>query len=207
MAALLRAGGREFDVEAFLGGCTLPVSQVHRRGEPVFPASRPGGPRNEASHVNIEVSDAGFGEFDRQVTDAIAFLAVESEQVRRLCGWPGVEGVTLDFGIAWRDVIRKATTCRRNWCGSLARWVSAWRCRTTRSPTSPQTPNHEGLESAKPDLPSEWTSRTRRRKWPPHGPRLSGRWRSTCSGWNIRCRCRIEPHEPDRVMHQTLPEV
>ncbi len=32
------------------------------------------------------------------------FLRSEAKQVRRLVEWPGVEGVTLDFGIEWRDV-------------------------------------------------------------------------------------------------------
>ncbi|MBX7103690.1 MAG: hypothetical protein K1X57_06390 [Gemmataceae bacterium] len=103
MAVVLRAGGREFDVDAFLGGCTLTVCGVHRRGEPMFPASQPTGRRHEASNINFEVSDAGFNRLADQVGHAVEFLRSESEQVRRLCGWPGVEGVTLDFGVAWRD--------------------------------------------------------------------------------------------------------
>ncbi len=101
---MLRAYGAAFDVDAFLAGCTLPVCAVKRRGEPVFPASQPEGRRHEQSGVHVSVSDADFGEFPRQVAEATAFLRAEAEQVRRLVEWPGVEGVTLDFGIARRDV-------------------------------------------------------------------------------------------------------
>jgi hypothetical protein len=104
VSAVLRAAGPEFDVDAFLAGCTMPVCHVYRRGEPLDPA-HPGGRLNRLSGVSVEVSDAGFDEFAEQVADAVAFLWAEAGQVRRLVGWPGVEGVTLDFGLAWRDVV------------------------------------------------------------------------------------------------------
>jgi hypothetical protein len=104
MSVVLRAYGTEFDVDAFLAGCTLPVCAVKRRGEPVFPASQPNGRRHEGSGVHVPASDAAFEEFPRQVADATAFLRANAEQVLRLCEFPGVEGVTLDFGIARRNV-------------------------------------------------------------------------------------------------------
>jgi hypothetical protein len=104
MSAVLRAYGADFDVDVFLAGFTLPVCAVKRRGEPVAPASRPHGRVHERSGVHVVVSDADFEEFPRQVEDATAFLRAEFEQIRRLCHYPGVEGVTLDFGIARRDV-------------------------------------------------------------------------------------------------------
>lgn len=70
----------------------------------MFPASQPAGRRKTHSSVNVVVSDAGFHAFKDQVEEAIEFLRDEDEELRRLCGWPGVEGATLDFGIAWRDV-------------------------------------------------------------------------------------------------------
>lgn len=104
MSAVLRAAGREFDVDAFLAGCTLPVCAVKRRGQPVLPASQPSGRRHEESAVHITASGADFDEFPRQVVEATAFLQTEFESVRRLCQFPGVKGVTLDFGIERRDV-------------------------------------------------------------------------------------------------------
>ena len=103
MSAVLRAYGSSFDVDAFLTGCTLPVCAVKRRGEPVFPASQPNGRRHDRSGVHISVSDADFDEPGGQIAESIVFLRTEAEQIRRLCEWPGVNGVTLDFGIARRD--------------------------------------------------------------------------------------------------------
>ena len=102
--AVLRAVGPDFDVNAFLAGCTLTVCHEYRRGEPLDPA-HPGGRLNRLSGVSIEVSDAGFDQFAEQVAEAVAFLGAEGVQIRRLVAWPGVGGVTLDFGLAWRDVV------------------------------------------------------------------------------------------------------
>jgi hypothetical protein len=103
VSAVLRAYGSSFDVDAFLTGCTLPVCAVKRRGEPVFPASQSNGRRHDRSGVHISVSDADFDEPGEQIAESIVFLRTEAEQIRRLCEWPGVDGVTLDFGIARRD--------------------------------------------------------------------------------------------------------
>ena len=104
MSAMLRAYGADFDVDIFLSGCTLPVCAVKRRGEPVFPASQPEGRRHERSGINVVASSADFSEFPRQVEEATEFLRAKAVQVRRLCTFPGVEYVTLDFGIEWCDV-------------------------------------------------------------------------------------------------------
>ena len=107
MGATLRAIGGDFDVDAFVGGCTLPVYHLYRRGEPLSP-THPDGWWNRRSGVCLLVSDAPFNQFAKQVTDALTFLRAESEQVRRLCQWPGVEGVTLEFSIARREVAAQA---------------------------------------------------------------------------------------------------
>jgi hypothetical protein len=78
---VLRAYGVDFDVDAFLAGCTLPVCAVKRRGELVFPASQPEGRRHEQSGVHVSASDADFGEFPRQVAEATSFLRAEAEQI------------------------------------------------------------------------------------------------------------------------------
>src|SRR5688572_8652984 len=102
MSAVLRAYGADFDVDAFLDGCTLPVCAVKRRGQPLAPASRPDGRRHERSAVHVCASNADFEEFPGQVEEVTAFLRAEFDQIRRLGAFPGVEDVTLDFGIARR---------------------------------------------------------------------------------------------------------
>lgn len=83
MSTVLRACGDDFDVDAFLVGCSLPVCTVKRRGDPVIPASQPNGRKLERSGVHVSVSDAGFDDFPKQVKEAIAFLQGETEQILR----------------------------------------------------------------------------------------------------------------------------
>jgi hypothetical protein len=103
MSTVLRAYGTDFDVDVFLDGCTLPICKTSRRGEPVFPRSQPNGRRNEQSGVHIVSSDADFDSLPDQITEAIAFLRNNNDQLQRLSGWPGIESLTLDFGIHRRD--------------------------------------------------------------------------------------------------------
>lgn len=105
MSAVLRASGRDFDVDAFLSESTLKPCRVYHRGEPRFPGStHPGSKRNDKSGMHLPVSITEFIEFPKQVAEATAFLEAETEEIQRLAMFPGVEGVTLDFGIECRDV-------------------------------------------------------------------------------------------------------
>ncbi|MDR2212110.1 MAG: hypothetical protein LBE21_00590 [Pseudomonadales bacterium] len=99
MSAVIRAYGANFDVDAFLPSCALPVSAAKRRGELVSPKTQANGRRHERSGIHIIASDAGFEEFPRQVTEATAFLRAHAASLRQLLDFPGVESVTLDFGI------------------------------------------------------------------------------------------------------------
>ena len=60
MAAILRASGPDFDVDAFVAECDWDVSKVYHRGEAVLAKSRPGGRGHAKSGLNVVVSDAGF---------------------------------------------------------------------------------------------------------------------------------------------------
>ena len=98
MPCLLRAGGREFDPDVFLAGSTLKDAAVYRRGDPQISGqevTQPG--------FNVTVSDAGMDDLNGQIEEAIAFLDSHEEELRRLGRYEGVEDVTIDFGIAWRD--------------------------------------------------------------------------------------------------------
>ncbi len=105
MSAVLRAYGEAFDVDAFVAICTLPITAVIRRDDPVFPASQPEGRKHARSGVHVLASDADFDEFPLQVAEATAFLQSEFAQLRSLCEYAGVETVSLDFGVARRDVV------------------------------------------------------------------------------------------------------
>ncbi|MGC4005518.1 MAG: hypothetical protein QM811_21320 [Pirellulales bacterium] len=104
MSAVLRVYGKHFQVDDYLADCTLPICAVKRCGAPVFPKSQPHGRRHERSGVHITASDAKFDAFETQVTDSTAFLGTHLVELRRLCGFPGVESASLDFGIERRAV-------------------------------------------------------------------------------------------------------
>jgi hypothetical protein len=105
MPVVVRAYGKDFDVDAFLAHCTLPVCAVKHLGEPVHPASEPDGRRYTESGVHVLAGEGDFSNFPRQVEQAIAFLRSNESELRRLCTFPGVEIASLDFGIERRDVV------------------------------------------------------------------------------------------------------
>jgi hypothetical protein len=110
MSTVLRAYGADFDVEAFLVGCTLPVCAIKRLDEPVFPKSQPQGRRHERSGVHVTVSDADFDNLPAQIADTIKFLRSNTQQLERLAQWPGIESMSPDFAINRRDVAVQCDT-------------------------------------------------------------------------------------------------
>jgi hypothetical protein len=105
LAALLRASGPQFDVNAFVADCGWKIARVFHRGEVRLPKARPAGFQHEQSGLNVVVSEADLDQFAQQLKDASDFLTESASEVRRLVAFPGVTGVVLDFGIAWQDVI------------------------------------------------------------------------------------------------------
>jgi hypothetical protein len=103
MTCILRAGGRTFDPDAFLADSALPDPVVHRRDDPAWPGEQEQPPRAR-SGFNVTVSDASMDALDVQIEEAIAFLDRHEDELRRLGRYEGVEDMTIDFGIAWRDV-------------------------------------------------------------------------------------------------------
>jgi hypothetical protein len=103
LAVVLRASGPDFDVDAFVVDCDWDISKVYHRGE-----AQPDGRKHTESGLNVVVSDAGFHEFTEQIEDAIEFLKDGAFEVRKLAAFPGVMGIVLDFGIAWRDVVAQS---------------------------------------------------------------------------------------------------
>jgi hypothetical protein len=93
---VLRAGGPEFDVDAFLSTSSFKVTRVHRKGEPRF-VTKPDGPRRERSGFNVDVSAKEWSDLPGQIDDAKAFLSENEAELLRLRSSPGVEGVQLDF--------------------------------------------------------------------------------------------------------------
>ncbi len=105
MSCVLRAKGSDFLVDRFLEGSELIPCDVYQKGEPRSPANKPQGNAHESSGLHVEISEADFDNLQGQIEDAISFMKQHKSELERLCKFPGVKGVCLDFGIAKRDVV------------------------------------------------------------------------------------------------------
>jgi len=85
VSCYLRAIGEAFDVRGFLSGSPL-RPDVHARG------------------FNLAVGAAGLDDLPGQVREAVAFLDLYEEELRRLSAFEGVDQVFLDFAVRRRDV-------------------------------------------------------------------------------------------------------
>jgi hypothetical protein len=104
MSCVLRASGSNFDVDEFLKTSSLDALTAFRRGSTQFPASSMTR-KSECSGMNISVSVREFSELRGQIEDAIAFLAGNDRELKRLRDFPGVERLDLDFPIEDRDMV------------------------------------------------------------------------------------------------------
>jgi hypothetical protein len=105
MGCVLRAYGSNFLVDRFCQKSDLTPCLVYRKGESKSAARKSKGKVYESSGLHVEVSDADFIDLEGQVKDAITFMERNKVELERLREFPGVEGLTLDFGIARRDFI------------------------------------------------------------------------------------------------------
>jgi hypothetical protein len=108
VSAILRASGRDFDVDAFATHCRWKIAKIFRRGEERTSAKDLAARTRAESGLNVVVSDADFNALDKQIKDAVQFLTGNADEIRRLVEFPGVDGVVLDFGTAQRDAIAKS---------------------------------------------------------------------------------------------------
>lgn len=98
MSCILRAGGKDFDVDALLSQISITPDSFWRRGEKHYPKSATNQKTNEHSGVRFLASGADFSEFRKQIEEATAFLLENQNDIRVLMAFPGVEGAVLDFG-------------------------------------------------------------------------------------------------------------
>jgi len=99
MACTLRAGGKHFDVDVFLSKSKLKADAIFRKGEPRA-SHNPKSKKRTHSGINVSVSNASFGNFKRQISDAMQFLIKNKTEIVKLVRCKGVEGVELDFATA-----------------------------------------------------------------------------------------------------------
>lgn len=98
MSCMLRAGGRNFNVDSFIASVPLLIDSMWRKGERRFPKSTTNEQINESSGIRIVASEAGFSELPQQIEDVISFLQTNLENLKRLSSFAEVEWLVLDFG-------------------------------------------------------------------------------------------------------------
>jgi len=103
MSCILRASGKEFDVDLYTKGKDIEFTQIYRKGEPRLPRTKPDGPKNQFSGIGIEVSNAEFNQMKLQFEHAQDFLAKNSALITELASFHGVESVVLDFGVETKE--------------------------------------------------------------------------------------------------------
>ena len=103
MGCVLRASGKQFDVDEYLRKSPFTDYHVYRRGEPRF-STKPRGEKNRITGINIVISNRSFDSLNRQIRAAISFLEENRTKITRLVRFTGLDGPpVLDFGINKRD--------------------------------------------------------------------------------------------------------
>lgn len=104
MSCVIRAYGKDFDVDAFVKDSALQRLIVVRGGEARDQSLRNPKPRqNEHSGMNISVSNREFSDINGQIEDAIRFLVENRQELQRLRSFAGLDTLTMDFPIEERD--------------------------------------------------------------------------------------------------------
>ncbi|MGH9461765.1 MAG: DUF4279 domain-containing protein [Vicinamibacteria bacterium] len=101
MSCVLRAHGESFDVREFLKESSLQPDTVYKKGDPIV--TKRDGSRQPSSGFSISVSQATLDDLEGQIREAISFLDEYEDELRRLGSFVGVDGISLDFGVQWRE--------------------------------------------------------------------------------------------------------
>lgn len=99
MSCVLRAFGKNFEVDRFVSNSPLAVSSIWRKGEQRFAKSLTNASLNESSGLRVVASEAEFFDLSQQIDDVLLFLRLNQEYIKGLSAFPGVEGVGLDVGV------------------------------------------------------------------------------------------------------------
>lgn len=106
MSCVLRAFGDTFKPADFFDDSPLEPDSIYEKRDP----RKPGDLDATFSGFNLTVSDATIDELEIQILQAMSFLDEYEDELRRLGRFDGVEEVSLDFGIRWREVAAQTDT-------------------------------------------------------------------------------------------------
>ena len=97
MSCILRVSGIDLDIDKMLSVVALVPDRVWRRGEVRGTLS---GKLHGDSGASFVASGADFEQGRVQVAEATQFLELHFRDLGQMASFPGVEEITLDFGIA-----------------------------------------------------------------------------------------------------------
>ena len=98
MSCIFSIVGENFGVDNFIVQSGIKPYKIFYKGEPRL-EGKPESKKHEYSGCSIEVSNAGFDEFNKQVNDAIEYLKLNQESLKLIPSIPEIQFATLDFGI------------------------------------------------------------------------------------------------------------
>ncbi len=102
MSCSLRAHGQSFEVHEFLEKSSLQPDAVYEKGDPIVSGKKNGSQRS-SSGFTVSVSQADLSDLEGQIGEAILFLDEYEEDLRCLGNFSGVDAVSLEFEVQWRE--------------------------------------------------------------------------------------------------------
>jgi len=106
MSVILRLSGKHLDPETVAQMTKLPIVKKYRRGEAVYPRTKPRGPKHKFSGVNIKITpnDHLQSRASDLARKAMQVISKRRREIIQITKAPGVEFVVLDIGISKLDV-------------------------------------------------------------------------------------------------------
>ena len=98
MSCVLRISGVNLDLAALLQALPIKPYRFWKKGDP-YTQHSPKGKIHTDSGACLDVSDAGFDEFEKQQQDATTFLVENRATLQVIAAFPGVECSQLDFAV------------------------------------------------------------------------------------------------------------
>lgn len=102
MSCILRLSGEKFDVDSCLQSITIKPDTIRHIGEPRIELKQ-SGEIFTTSGCTFVASRADFDQFNEQVSDVIAFLKDNHQDLQKLTEASGIEDIWLDFGVAYDE--------------------------------------------------------------------------------------------------------
>jgi hypothetical protein len=103
MGCILRVVGSDLDVDALTESLRIIPYRIDRKGERCRPRSEIDFDVHDKSGLHFRVGGSRRGDLGEQVDVAMSYLRTNSDAIRQLMTFAGVESGTLDFKVDWEE--------------------------------------------------------------------------------------------------------